>query len=168
MSINMSEIVIGQLLGGFSFALAILAYYQTNDRTLKMLLTLLYVVHGLHFYFLDAHVPALICGLSLIRTVISIYSSSLTVACIFILITLIIGTINYQSVTDIFAIIASIIGIYSLFCLSGTKMRIGIILGASCWLINNLYIGTIGGALMEVFVISTNLMTIYRLQSDGK
>ena len=80
----MSEIVIGQLLGGFSFALAILAYYQTNDRTLKMLLTLLYVVHGLHFYFLDAHVPALICGLSLIRTVITIILSNLGISYAFL------------------------------------------------------------------------------------
>ena len=161
---HVSEVLIGQLLGGVSFSLAIFAYYQTSDRSLKILLTLLYVVHGTHFYLLDALVPALLCGLSLIRTVISIYSSSLTVACIFILITLVTGTLNYQSVIDILAIAASIIGIYSLFCLSGTQMRIGIICGASCWLINNLIIGSIGGTLMEVFVISTNLITIYRLQ----
>ncbi len=126
------------------------------------------IVHGAHFYFLDAIVPAFICLLSLIRTIVSIYTSSFKVALVFIVLTLIVGIWNFQSPRDVLVILASIVGVYSLFCLQGVQMRIGLISGACLWLTNNLLVGSIGGSLMETFIIVTNVSTIYRLQRSSR
>ncbi|MDW1951725.1 YgjV family protein, partial [Vibrio sp. 812(2023)] len=64
---------------------------------------------------------------------------------------------------DLWPIIGTVIGTYSVFCLSGIRMRIGFLLGASCWLTNNILVGSIGGTLLEMTVIVMNLLTIYRL-----
>lgn len=156
--------MIGQVLGGLSFTLALVAFYQKRDLYLKIMLCFVMVVHGAHFYFLGAMVPAFICLLSLVRTVVSIYTSSFLAALGFIVLTLIVGIWNFQSPRDVLVILASIIGIYSLFCLSGIKMRVGLICGASLWLTNNILVGSIGGSLMETFIIATNVSTIYRLR----
>lgn len=153
-----------QFVGGISFLLAIAAYYQKHDVNLKRLLSLLFLVHSAHFYLLDAVVPALLCLLSMVRTIVAIYANSRTTAHVFICITLFVGFVNYQSPLDFIVIIANVIGVYSLFCLKGVEMRIWLIVGASLWLINNALIGSIGGTLMEVFVILTNLITIYRIR----
>lgn len=42
-------------------------------------------------------------------------------------------------------------------------MRIGFLLGAACWLTNNILVGSIGGTLLEVSLMAMNSMTIYRL-----
>jgi hypothetical protein len=154
----------GQLVGGISFVLAVIAYFQKRDVNLKVFLSLLFLVHSIHFYLFDAFVPALLCLLSLIRTIVSIYKSSLTIAFTFIIITILIGAFNYQSLMDVLVIIANIIGVYALFCLEGVKMRLWLIAGSSLWLINNALIGSVGGTLMEVFVIATNILTICRIR----
>ncbi|MDO6693316.1 YgjV family protein [Aliiglaciecola sp. 3_MG-2023] len=156
--------IAGQLVGGISLLLAIVAYYQKQDVNLKVFLALLFIVHATHFYLLDAIVPALLCLLSMVRTIIAIYTRSLTTALAFIVISILVGLFNYQSYLDILVILANIVGVYSLFCLQGVYLRLGIIAGASLWLVNNALIGSIGGTLMEIFVISTNLITIYRIR----
>lgn len=160
----MSNEIIGQLLGGLSFLLALVAFYQKCDIDLKILLCLVMVIHSAHFYFLDSIVPALICLLSLVRTIVSIYTSSFKIALLFIVLTLLVGIGNFESSRDVLVILASVVGVYSLFCLEGVKMRIGLISGACLWLTNNILVGSIGGSLMEAFIIATNVCTIYRLQ----
>ncbi|WP_342807908.1 YgjV family protein [Alteromonas sp. M12] len=158
--------IVGQLIGGISFLLAILAYYQKKDVTLKALLAMFFLVHASHFYLLDATVPALLCLLSMVRSIVAIYTRSYTTAFAFIFITIVVGLYNYQSYLDFLVILANVIGVYSLFCLHGVNMRLGIIAGASLWLINNMLIGSIGGTLMEVFVITTNITTIHRIKNS--
>ncbi|GEA12923.1 YgjV family protein [Alteromonas sp. KUL49] len=157
---------IAQFIGGLSFVTALFAYYQKDDTTLKALLCAVYIIHGVHFYLLEATTAALMCGLSLLRTLTTIYTSSLKVMFIFLLLTLVAGALSYSSVKDLLVVSAGIIGVYSLFRLSGIPMRVGIMMGASLWLLNNILVGSIGGVLLEVFVISVNLITIQRLKAD--
>ncbi|NVK23367.1 MAG: YgjV family protein [Gammaproteobacteria bacterium] len=63
-------------------------------------------------------------------------------------------------------IIAACFGTYAIFFLSGIKMRIAFMCGAACWIINNAYIGSIGGVLLEVMVLIANTVTIYRIRKD--
>ncbi|MFA3792023.1 YgjV family protein [Aliiglaciecola sp. SL4] len=156
--------IAGQLIGGISFLLSLLAFYQKKDVTLKAFLALFFLVHATHFYLLDASVPAFLCILSMVRSIVAIFTRSNSIALVFMIITLIIGLSSYQSYLDFLVILANMIGVYSLFCLKGVSLRLGIIAGASLWLVNNVLIGSIGGTLIEIFVISTNLITIYRIK----
>jgi len=60
------------------------------------------------------------------------------------------------------------IGTYAVFVLKGIQMRIAFILGAICWLINNILVGSIGGILLEATLISVNITTIIRLLREQK
>ncbi|TOM73235.1 permease [Vibrio parahaemolyticus] len=151
------------ILGFISFGLGFSVFYQKNDRHLKILMLIFNLNHLLHFLLLGSMVSALSALLSALRTTTAIFVSSKRVAAVFIVISLVSGFWVAEQWRDLWPIIGTVIGTYSVFCLSGIRMRIGFLLGASCWLTNNILVGSIGGTLLEMTVIVMNLLTIYRL-----
>ncbi len=159
----MVEIDLAQALGFLSFGLGISTFYQKNDRHLKILMLVFNLNHLLHFLLLGSMLSALSALLSALRTTTSIFTSSKWVAAIFILIGIVSGLGMAEHWWELWPIVGTVIGTYSLFVLSGIRMRIGFLAGATCWLINNILVGSIGGTLLEMTVIIMNLITIYRL-----
>lgn len=159
----MAEIDLAQALGFLSFGLGISTFYQKNDRHLKILMLVFNLNHLLHFLLLGSMLSALSALLSALRTTTSIFTSSKWVAAIFILIGIVSGLGMAEHWWELWPIVGTVIGTYSLFVLSGIRMRIGFLAGATCWLINNILVGSIGGTLLEMTVIIMNLITIYRL-----
>ncbi|HAS6503551.1 YgjV family protein [Vibrio parahaemolyticus] len=155
--------ILAQALGFISFGLGFSVFYQKNDRHLKILMLIFNLNHLLHFLLLGSMVSALSALLSALRTTTAIFVSSKRVAAVFIVISLVSGFWVAEQWHDLWPIIGTVIGTYSVFCLSGIRMRIGFLLGASCWLTNNILVGSIGGTLLEMTVIVMNLLTIYRL-----
>ncbi|HBN6294874.1 permease [Vibrio parahaemolyticus] len=155
--------ILAQALGVISFGLGFSVFYQKNDRHLKILMLIFNLNHLLHFLLLGSMVSALSALLSALRTTTAIFVSSKRVAAVFIVISLVSGFWVAEQWRDLWPIIGTVIGTYSVFCLSGIRMRIGFLLGASCWLTNNILVGSIGGTLLEMTVIVMNLLTIYRL-----
>ncbi|EHK9053096.1 YgjV family protein [Vibrio vulnificus] len=159
----MAEIDLAQALGFLSFGLGISTFYQKNDRHLKILMLVFNLNHLLHFLLLGSMLSALSALLSALRTTTSIFTSSKWVAAIFILIGIVSGLGMAEHWWELWPIVGTVIGTYSLFVLSGIRMRLGFLAGATCWLINNILVGSIGGTLLEMTVIIINLITIYRL-----
>lgn len=159
----MAEIDLAQALGFLSFGLGISTFYQKNDRHLKILMLVFNLNHLLHFLLLGSMLSALSALLSALRTTTSIFTSSKWVAAIFILIGIVSGLGMAEHWWELWPIVGTVIGTYSLFVLSGIRMRIGFLARATCWLINNILVGSIGGTLLEMTVIIINLITIYRL-----
>lgn len=159
----MAEIDLAQALGFLSFGLGISTFYQKNDRHLKILMLVFNLNHLLHFLLLGSMLSTLSALLSALRTTTSIFTSSKWVAAIFILIGIVSGLGMAEHWWELWPIVGTVIGTYSLFVLSGIRMRIGFLAGATCWLINNILVGSIGGTLLEMTVIIMNLITIYRL-----
>jgi hypothetical protein len=52
--------------------------------------------------------------------------------------------------------------------LRGIQMRIAFLIGACCWLTNNILVGSIGGTLLELTVITVNSLTIFRMLREQK
>ena len=159
---------IAQLLGFASFAIGMYAFYQKDDKKLKIIMLVFNLNHTIHFLVLGSMVSALSTLLSAFRTGLSIYISSKWVAFIFIVFGLISGVYLADSIWDFWAILGMSLGTYSVFVLKGIQMRIGFLIGAACWLINNLLVGSIGGALLEATLISMNAFTIIRLLRDKR
>ncbi|EGQ7980466.1 YgjV family protein [Vibrio vulnificus] len=159
----MAEIDLAQALRFLSFGLGISTFYQKNDRHLKILMLVFNLNHLLHFLLLGSMLSALSALLSALRTTTSIFTSSKWVAAIFILIGIVSGLGMAEHWWELWPIVGTVIGTYSLFVVSGIRMRIGFLAGANCWLINNILVGSIGGTLLEMTVIIMNLITIYRL-----
>ncbi|WP_299694801.1 YgjV family protein [uncultured Vibrio sp.] len=157
-----------QVVGYISFVLGISTFYQKDDRKLKIVMVVFNLNHMLHYLLLGSIVSALSALLSALRSATAIYISSKVVAGIFIFISLVSGIWLSNAIWEFWPILGTIIGTYSVFVLKGIQMRIGFLIGATCWLINNILVGSIGGTLLEVTLISINLMTIFRLLRDQR
>ena len=160
--------VIGQILGFVSFALGMYAFYQKDDKKLKVLMFLFGISHTIHFIFLGSLVSTLSAALSTVRTGVAIYVSSIRLALLFIFLGLMSAFYLANDLWALWAMLGMCFGTYSVFVLKGIPMRIGFLLGATCWLINNISVGSIGGSLLEATLISINLITIIRLLSDQR
>lgn len=161
-----ADTFIAQGFGFLSFFLALLCFMQKDDRRLKLMMIVMNLNHALHFYLLNAVTSSLCCLFSAGRTAVSMKTKATWVACIFIILTALIGYLTAQQWTDYIAVLGACLGSYALFCLSGITMRWVLFCGSCLWLINNIIVGSIGGVLLEVTVIVINLTTIYRLHKQ--
>lgn len=152
-----------QFLGVLAFILGVVCFYQRNDKTLKIVMLVQNITYMSHFWLLGANVAAISALISTMRTATSIYISSKYVALFFVILGLIFGYIITDSMWQIFPIIASVIGTISLFLLQGIPMRLFMLVGSFCWLINNILVSSLGGVLLESSVITMNTITIIRL-----
>lgn len=160
---NLPEIDFAQAVGLLSFVLGILCFYQKDDRHLKLMMVVMNLNHAFHFFLLNAITAAVSALLAVLRTGLSLKTSSPVVAFWFIAFTMGWGIWLADSWKDLFPILGSCVGTYAVFCLTGISMRIGFIIGALCWLTNNILVGSIGTTLLELTLIAVNLNTIRRL-----
>jgi len=155
--------LLAQAIGFVIYALGIMCFYQSNDKRLKILMLVMNLTQSIHFALLEATTASLSALLSVFRTGLAIKTAKRSVAIAFIVSTIVLGLTISESYHDIFPILASCIGTYALFCLSGIKMRLAFLAGALCWLINNILVGSIGGTLLELTLLLVNSNTIRRL-----
>ncbi|MGR5177140.1 YgjV family protein [Vibrio parahaemolyticus] len=154
---------VGQLLGILSFGLGISTFYQKNDRQLKILMLIFNINHLLHYLLLGSLSSALAAALSAARTTASICTHSKRIAWSFIVLSVVVGVVIADDYSQLLPILGTTIGTYSMFMLKGMSMRIGFLFGGVCWLSNNILVGSVGGTLLEVTLLATNLVTIKKL-----
>ena len=159
---------LAQGVGFVSLTLGILTFYQTDDRKLKALMLALNLCHLLHFWLLGAAMSTMMALLSAGRTATAMYTSSKWVALIFVVLACLLGQTTLNQWLDLLPLVGGVLGTLGIFLLRGVKMRLLFIVAASCWLMNNVIIGSIGGIILEVLVISMNLLTIWRITSLQK
>ncbi|EKO3587846.1 YgjV family protein [Vibrio metschnikovii] len=164
----MVDLSLAQALGLVSFGLGISTFYQKDDRRLKIIMLIFNLNHLLHFFLLGSMVSAFSAALSALRTGSSIYTSSKYVAMLFLIAGGVLGISIAEHWWDLWPVIGTMIGTFAIFMLRGVSMRIAFLIGACCWLTNNILIGSIGGTLLEMTVIIVNSVTIYRLLRDQK
>ncbi|WP_236983284.1 YgjV family protein [Marinagarivorans cellulosilyticus] len=152
-----------QALGMLSFALGLFCFFQKDDARLKYVMLAVTLNNAVHFALLGATTSVIAALFSAVRTGASLYTSSKYVAYAFILGVLVFGAYAAQSWLDMLPVIGASIGTYALFCLNGIPMRVALLGGTLCWLINNVLIGSIGGSLLELSLLVVNLNTIRRL-----
>ncbi|WP_153448853.1 YgjV family protein [Vibrio algicola] len=162
------DLPFAQWLGFLSFALGISTFYQKDDRKLKLVMLVFQLNNVLHFYLLGSDISAISTLLSFLRTATAIRTSSKIAATIFIIVSVALGLWIANGPLDLLPILGSILGTIAVFLLKGIQMRIAFIVGAMCWLANNIIVGSIGGSLLEATLLTVNLFTIMRLYRNNK
>lgn len=157
------EISLAQALGFVSFALGIAAFYQKDDKKLKVVMVVFNINHMVHFFLLGAVTAGFSALLSAFRTALSVKFQSKLLAYFFIGCNIAVGFYLTEQWLDLLPIAGACIGTYALFCLEGIKMRLAFLAGALCWLSNNIVVGSIGGTLLEATLLSVNVITMLRL-----
>ncbi|ACE83733.1 YgjV family protein [Cellvibrio japonicus] len=163
----MFENPLAQFFGLLSFALGIYCFYQRSDRRLKIIMFVMQFNNCIHFALLGSSTAAFSSLLSVIRTGLSLHTRSRLIAWLFIALSFGLGLWLAERWQDMLPVIGSCIGTYALFCLQGIGMRIAFLIGACFWLSNNIWVGSLGGTLLESTLICVNLRTIYKLYRYG-
>ena len=169
MSDFFSQELIAQAVGIFASAIIISAFSQKSDNRFKFFAVVGNIVFALHFYMLGAYAGVVINFVNAFRNGLSIkYHKKDGLMYLFIGLYVVLGLVIYETPKDLFPIISGVVGSYGMYKLSGMNMRICFILSSLSWLVYGLIYKSIGVIITELFIQTTNAITIYRLYRENK
>ncbi|MFN3862128.1 MAG: YgjV family protein [Roseateles sp.] len=155
-----------QLFGYVAFVLGVGCFLQTNDRRFKWLMTGECVAYIVHFALLGNPTAVASSSLSMIRSLLSLYTRSAWVAVLIVAANIAFGLTIADKPSDWLPLTASCLGTIALFTLQGIPMRLLMLLGTGLWIANNVISGSIGGTALEIVIAAINLTTIVRMHRE--
>jgi len=161
-----------QILGYIAMILGIAAFLQKDDVRLKMIMACMAIVIVVHFSLLGAYVAAVSATLAGSRALLSLNPYVMRkrhyFVAGFVLLTIVLSAYTYTRWIDIFPFITGTLGTFALFYLRGVALRWGFASIGTLWLLHNILAQSYGPLVMEMFILTANLVTIYRLKRDEK
>lgn len=155
--------IAAQIVGGVAFLCGVLAFLQKEDLKFRYGMVAFCFIMAIHFIMMEATVAAIGVTINGIRAFVSIKTQSRWVMWVFVVLLVSMTVPQLSSFIEALTIIGSAAGTWALFSLEGIKMRSVILFNSCCWFIHNLWLGSIGGSLVEGTFIVTNLITIIKL-----
>lgn len=152
-----------QLFGYAAFVLGVGCFLQTDDRRFKWLMTGECIAYIVHFALLGNPTAVASSSLSMLRSLLSLYTRSAWVAVVIVAANIGFGLAIAGKPSDWLPLTASCLGTIALFTLQGIPMRLLMLCGTALWIANNLITGSIGGTALEVVIAAINLTTVARM-----
>ncbi|MDR0807238.1 MAG: YgjV family protein [Enterobacteriaceae bacterium] len=153
-----------QTVGGIAFLVGITMFCNRNERGFKYQLSLYSTIMSCHFLMMGANAAAISVLLSAIRTVASIWWRNVWIMVIFIVLTLGLGIIKVQHPIEILPVLGTTASTWAMFRTHGLKMRSIMWCSTACWVIHNIWAGSIGGSLIESSFLVMNGINIIRFR----
>lgn len=161
--------VLGQIVGFIALALCIVAFASKNDDRLLAILILGNVAFATQFALFGAWTASAITALIILRIILARrMPGSVPATVLFVCATAAVAAVTWEEATDIFPLVAGIVGTIAMFMLRGIAMRIALAVAALCWAAANAYIGSVGALAAELLVFATNAITIVRIARDRR
>jgi Bacterial inner membrane protein len=152
-----------QLVGYLALVLGVISFLQRDDKRLKQLSALQGCAYGLHFLLLH-NLPASANGfLSLARNFTALRTRSNTALYVFLALVGLAGVLFVRTPQGLLPMAGGLIAAVAVFKLDGIQLRLAFLCCTLLWLANNLLSRSIGGTLLELFVLTANGITILRL-----
>ncbi|QTN26332.1 YgjV family protein [Rhodoferax sp. AJA081-3] len=152
-----------QWFGYLAFVLGVASFLQKNDRRFKWLMAGECLAYVAHFLLLGVPTAAASASVSVVRSVLSLYTRSVWVALAVVAVNLALGYGLATQWWNWLPLVASCIGTLALFLLKGIRMRVAMLAGTVLWITNNALAGSIGGTALEVVILLVNSYTIARM-----
>ncbi|EHY0995203.1 YgjV family protein [Vibrio parahaemolyticus] len=159
---------LAQGIGGIAFMVGVMAFWQKDDLRFRYQMIVFCFIMGVHFVLLGATVAAIGVVINGIRSFASIKTQSRKVMWFFIALMWLMTLPNITHFFELLTVIGSSVATWALFSKQGITLRSLILFNSFCWVSHNIWLGSIGGSLVESTFIITNLLTIYRLYQSSK
>jgi hypothetical protein len=155
---------IAQLVGYLAFVLGVVSFLQRDDTRLRAMIAAQALSYCVHFSLLGSTMAALASLVTCTRALVSLVTRSTKVGLAILAVNVVLGVSGAgTSVAGWLPVLGTTAGTVAFFWFDGLAMRF-ILLGATaCWLANNLWVGSIGGSVLELLVGVANGVTCYRL-----
>jgi hypothetical protein len=157
-----------QGLGYLAFVLGVSAFLQKEDWKLKSLGACESMAYVAHFIMLGNPAAVVSCALASIRSILAVKIRSARLAVFFIAANIALGLYVMDSPLAFLPIAGSCAATWAALVMSGIRMRIVFLFATALWLVNNILSGSIGGTVLEVFILTANGTTILRMTLDSR
>jgi hypothetical protein len=152
-----------QCVGYIAFVLGVASFTQKDDRRFKMFMAAECLAYIIHFALLGNPTAVASSTMSLLRSVLALYTRSRWVAAGVVAMNVVLGLSLATRMTDWLPLAASCVGTLALFLLRGIPMRLAMLGGTFLWIANNVIAGSIGGTALEIVIALVNGTTIWRM-----
>jgi hypothetical protein len=160
---------IAQAIGVIASGFLIFAFTHKSDNYLKTYLILGNFIFASHFLMLGAYAGMLIACINCFRVALSIkFHKSNAMMFSFMVVYILAGVSIYEKPWDLLPVFSSLLGTFSMYKLSGIKLRLCGMLGSFSWLTYGIIFHSIGGIIAETSAMILNISTIFRLRGDHK
>jgi hypothetical protein len=159
-----------QSIGVVGFIIGITTFFNRNDRRFKLQLSVYSAIIGIHFLMMGALPAGSSALLNAIRTVIAVKTRSLWVMVVFIVLTLGFGIAQEKHWMELLPVAGTVVSTWALFRTRALTTRCVMWCSTCCWVVHNIWLGSIGGSLIEssfLLVNGYNIVRFYRLQQQG-
>lgn len=144
-----------------------LAFLFKSDKKMKVTYALAESTFSIHFFMLGAMTASMMTALVGIRSLCSLSLKLKGLYLPFMGLHLIFGGAKAEAPADLLALIGSLIATHAFFKLTGTKLRIWLIVVCLLWLAHNIIKLSYGGIILECLYISANciyLLKFYKIK----
>ncbi|MBN3194754.1 MULTISPECIES: YgjV family protein [Pectobacterium] len=166
----MTQYWIAQSVGVLAFLVGITMFFNRNDQKFKIQLSAYSAVIGLHFFLMGANAAGASALLNSARTLISLKTHNILVMFVFISLTLLFGLSGMNHPMELLPIAGTVASTWALFRTSGVTTRCVIWCSTACWVAHNIWLGSIGGSLIEgsfLLMNGFNIIRFWRMQQRG-
>jgi len=152
-----------QCVGYIAFVLGVASFTQKDDRRFKVFMAAECLAYIVHFALLGNPTAVASSTMSLLRSVLALYTRSRWVAAGVVAMNVVLGLSLATRLTDWLPLAASCVGTLALFLLRGIPMRLMMLGGTFLRIANNVIAGSIGGTALEIVIALVNGTTIWRM-----
>lgn len=156
-----------QILGYCATVLGITAFLQKDDMRLRGFISAMSVLLITHFILMGSYTAALSAALAASRWWLTIFpwvrSRGRYFVPFYVCAFLTTAFFTYERWFDLLPPMASIGGTFALFYLHRLKMRLVLMCGGSLWCLHNVMALSYGPAVMEAFMIVSNITMMTRM-----
>ncbi|RRO04435.1 MULTISPECIES: YgjV family protein [Pectobacterium] len=166
----MTQYWIAQSVGVLAFLVGITMFFNRNDQKFKIQLSAYSAVIGLHFFLMGANAAGASALLNSARTLISLKTHNILVMFVFISLTLLFGLSGMNHAMELLPIAGTVASTWALFRTSGLTTRCVMWCSTACWVAHNIWLGSIGGSLIEgsfLLMNGFNIIRFWRMQQRG-
>ncbi|MBQ0125181.1 MAG: YgjV family protein [Clostridiales bacterium] len=157
-----------RVIGILGIIFSVISFQYKKHSGIMLFRTLNESFFGVQYILLGAYTGAGINLLSCFRNVVFAErvkkeKTTLPAQIIFSVIFTVIGIITWEGPKSILIVVAKVISTFG-YGMKNTKfLKITILFTASCWLVYNLFVGSIEGALCEAFTLCSIIVALIRM-----
>lgn len=162
--------IVAQIIGILAMIINISSFQCKKNRNLFLMIGIGSTLFSINFLMLGAYVSAIYNIISIIRSALTQNEKFFNKKSFYFLCVLyVVGTVfAYDNPWSIVLFIAQIVQTYFMWFKDGGAIRKSQVYFISpAWLINNIIVGSIGGILCEVFIMSSAVISYFRFKKTG-
>lgn len=158
----MSAFLISQILIGFAF-LSDLASFQFKKRETTLLFFFISAtLIATHYFLLGAIAGGLIIGVSALRFLTGVFTTSKYPKYFFLVLVLGIGIYTFESLVDVLPVITGVFGTLATFQKNEKHLRYFMMVASIAIIAYNVLVFTPAGIALETFFLGSNLLSYWR------